>query len=40
MNLSDYNQIPSPAFVLDLKRFTHNLELLKVIQDKADINIF
>lgn len=39
MNLSDYNQIPSPTFVLDLKRFTRNLELLKGIQEKADINI-
>ena len=39
MNLSDYNQIPSPAFVLDLKRFTRNLDLLKEIQEKANINI-
>ena len=39
MNLSDYNQIPSPAFVLDLKRFTRNLDLLREIQEKADINI-
>ncbi|MDP4810579.1 MAG: carboxynorspermidine decarboxylase, partial [Saprospiraceae bacterium] len=39
MNLSDYNQIPSPAFVLDLKRFARNLDLLKEIQEKANINI-
>lgn len=39
MNLTDYNQIPSPAFVLDLKRFTQNLQLLKEIQDKAGIHI-
>lgn len=39
MNFLDYNQIPSPAFVLDLKRFTHNLKLLKEIQDKAGISI-
>lgn len=39
MNLSDYNEIPSPAFVLDLKRFTKNLNLLKEIQDKTGIHI-
>jgi carboxynorspermidine decarboxylase len=39
MNLSDYNEIPSPAFVLDLKRFTKNLHLLKEIQDKTGIHI-
>jgi len=39
MNLSDYNEIPSPAFVLDLKRFTKNLHLLKEIQNKTGIHI-
>lgn len=39
MNLSNYNQIPSPAFVLDLKRFTKNLHLLKEIQNKTGIHI-
>jgi hypothetical protein len=39
MNLSDYNQIPSPAFVLDIKRFRKNLHLLKEIQDKTGIHI-
>jgi carboxynorspermidine decarboxylase len=39
MNLSDYNQIPSPAFVLDIKRFKKNLHVLKEIQDKTGIHI-
>lgn len=39
MNHLDYNKVPSPAFVLDLKRFTSNLQLLKEVQDKAGIHI-
>jgi carboxynorspermidine decarboxylase len=39
MNLPDYNQIPSPAFVLDIKRFRINLRLLKEIQNKTGIHI-
>lgn len=39
MILSDYNSIPSPAFVLDIDRLTQNLLILEKIHSQADINI-
>ena len=35
----NYNQIPSPCFVLDEVKFRNNLELLRSVKDQAGIEI-
>jgi carboxynorspermidine decarboxylase len=35
----DYSQIPSPCFVLDEVRFRKNLELIRSVKERADVEI-
>ena len=35
----DYNKIPSPCFVLDEQAFRRNLELIKSVKERADVEI-
>lgn len=35
----DINKIPSPAYVLEMKRLRENLELIKSVQDRADVSV-
>lgn len=35
----DYNKVPSPAFILEEKLLRENLELIKLVMDKAEIEI-
>jgi carboxynorspermidine decarboxylase len=39
MNMPNFKSIPSPSFVLDMDRLTHNLTLLQDIQQKSGIDI-
>ena len=35
----DYSQVPSPCYVLEESRLIRNLEILKRVQDEADVKI-
>ena len=35
----DYNTLPTPAYILEERLLRKNLELIKNIQDQADIKI-
>ncbi len=35
----DIQQVPSPAFVLDMQRFRQNLELIRDVQERAGVSI-
>ena len=35
----DYSQVPSPCYVLEETRLIHNLEILKRVEDEADVKI-
>lgn len=35
----NYDKIPSPAYVLEMKRLRENLELIKSVQDRAGVSI-
>lgn len=37
--MTDYSKLPSPCYVIDEKRFRHNLALLKHVADESDATI-